>query len=145
MNIEKSFEGAFRRMRERNWDKIYVLVDIHDTILKACYNNNETYEWFPYAKEALDIMSHAQDISLILWSSTHESAIKDYVEHFKENGIRFDFINVNTETEDTELSCFKQKTYFNVGIDDKFGFDAEVDWKLIYDYLTEAIRLGKFR
>ena len=145
MDITKSFEGAFRRMRERHWDKIYVLVDIHDTIMRACYSNEETYEWFPYAKEALDIMSHAQDISLILWTSTHESAIKKYVNYFNNYGIRFDFINVNTETEDTELSCFKDKTYFNVGIDDKFGFDAEVDWKIIYDYLTEAIRLGKFK
>ena len=145
MNIEKSFEDAFKKMKERNWEKIYVLVDIHDTILRACYKDEETYDWFPYAKEALDIMSHAKQISLILWTSTHESAIQDYVDNFKNDGIKFDFININTETEDTELSCFKEKTYFNVGIDDKFGFDAENDWKVIYNYLTEAIRLGKFR
>ena len=39
MSIEKSFDAAFKRMKDRNWEKIYVLVDIHDTILKACYND----------------------------------------------------------------------------------------------------------
>ena len=145
MSIDKSFDAAFKRMKERNWEKIYVLVDIHDTILKACYHNEETHEWFPYAKEALDIMSHAQQISLILWSSTHKNAIKEYLEFFKNNGIKFDMVNINSETENTDLSDFTEKTYFNVGIDDKFGFEAETDWKITYDYLVEGIRLGKFK
>jgi hypothetical protein len=145
MNIEKSFEGAFKRMKDRNWEKIYVLVDIHDTILKACYHNEETHEWFPYAKEALDIMSHAQQISLILWTSTHNNVIKEYVDFFKKNGITFDMVNINHETKNTDLSCFDDKTYFNVGIDDKFGFEAETDWEILYNYLVEGIRLGKFK
>lgn len=145
MNIGKSFDGAFKRMKDRNWEKIYVLVDIHDTILKACYHNEETHEWFPYAKEALDIMSHAEQISLILWSSTHKEIIDEYIEFFKKNGITFDMVNVNHETKNTNLSCFDEKTYFNVGIDDKFGFDAEKDWEILYDYLVESIRLGKFK
>jgi hypothetical protein len=27
------------------------------------------------------------------------------------------------------------KFYYDIGIDDKFGFDAEIDWKEIYDFL----------
>lgn len=145
MDIIKSFEGAFKRMKDRNWDKIYVLVDIHDTILKACYYEQENYEWFPYAKEALDIMSHAERISLILWTSTHEDTIKKYLEFFKKNGITFDMVNQNIETENTDLASFDDKLYFNVGLDDKFGFDAETDWEIIYHYLIESIRLGKFK
>lgn len=145
MNIEKSFDGAFKRMKDRNWEKIYVLVDIHDTVFEACYHEKEEYKWYPFAKEALDIMSHAQQISLILWTSTYENVINDYVEYFKTNGIRFDYINRNTETKNTSLSCFDEKTYFNVGIDDKFGFEAETDWEIIYNYLVEGIRLGKFK
>ena len=145
MNIEKSFDGAFKRMKDRNWEKIYVLVDIHDTVFEACYHEKEEHKWYPFAKETLDIMSHAQQISLILWTSTYENIINDYVEYFKTNGIRFDYINRNTETENTSLSCFDEKTYFNVGIDDKFGFEAETDWEIIYDYLVEGIRLGKFK
>jgi hypothetical protein len=145
MNISKSFDIAFQKMKERKWDKIYVLVDIHDTILEACYHNKEEHKWFPYAKEALEIMSHAQNISLILWSSTHPSILEEYVAFFKENGIKFNFVNKNTDEANTSLSCFDDKTYFNVGIDDKFGFEAEKDWKEIYDYLVEGIRLEKFR
>ena len=145
MNIEKSFDSAFKRMRDRNWEKIYVLVDIHDTVFEACYHEKEEHKWYPFAKEALDIMSHAQQISLILWTSTYENVINDYVEYFKTNGIRFDYINRNTETENTSLSCFDEKTYFNVGIDDKFGFEAETDWEIVYNYLVEGIRLGKFK
>ena len=145
MSITKSFEGAFKRMKERNWEKIYVLVDIHDTVFEACYHNKEEYKWYPFAKEVLDIMSHAEQISLILWTSTHNSVIEEYLKFFKANGIRFDMVNVNTETQNTSLSCFDEKTYFNVGIDDKFGFDAETDWEILYDYLVESIRLGKFK
>jgi hypothetical protein len=145
MNIEKSFDGAFKRMKDRNWEKIYVLVDIHDTVFEACYHEKEEYKWYPFAKEALEIMSHAQQISLILWTSTYKNVINDYVEYFKTNGIRFDYINRNTETENTSLSCFDEKTYFNVGIDDKFGFEAETDWEILYNYLVEGIRLGKFK
>lgn len=145
MNIEKSFDAAFKRMKDRNWEKIYVLVDIHDTVFEACYHEKEEHKWYPFAKEALEIMSHVQQISLILWTSTYENVINDYVKYFKANGIEFDFINRNIETENTSLSCFDDKTYFNVGIDDKFGFEAETDWEIIYNYLIESIRLGKFK
>ena len=145
MSIEKSFDAAFRRMKERNWEKIYVLVDIHDTIFEACYHDEETHKWFPYAKDALEIMSYSEQISLILWTSSYENAINEYLEFFKANNIKFDMINANTETKNTSLSCFDNKTYFNVGIDDKFGFDAETDWEILYHYLVESIRLGKFK
>ena len=145
MNILKTFDASFQKMNERKWNHIYVLVDIHDTILEACYHNKEEYKWFPYAKEALEIMSYAQNISLILWSSTYGNLLDKYLEFFKENGINFEFVNKNTNEKNTELSCFDEKTYFNVGIDDKFGFEAEKDWKIIYDYLVEGIRLAKFK
>ena len=46
MSVIKSFENAFQRMRDKNWDKIYVLVDIHDTIFEACYETDENFKWF---------------------------------------------------------------------------------------------------
>ena len=145
MSIEKSFDNAFKRMVERKWDKIYVLVDIHDTIFEACYHEKENHKWYPFAKEALQIMSYANNIRLILWTSSHKESINEYLEYFKANGISFNMVNSNSETKNNELSCFDEKTYFNVGIDDKFGFDAETDWETVYNYLVEAIRLGKFK
>lgn len=145
MNILKSFENAFKKMKERNWDKIYVLVDIHDTIFEASYENEETFKWFPYAMEALSLMTNSKQIDLILWTSTYPSDIDRYLKEFEKYHIKFDFINRNNETENTSLSCFNEKTYFNVGIDDKFGFDAESDWEKVYEYLVECIRLDVFR
>ena len=37
MDIAKAFEVAFNRKIEKNWEKIYVVVDIHDTIIRVCY------------------------------------------------------------------------------------------------------------
>ena len=145
MSIENSFDRAFARMRRRNWEHIYVLVDIHDTVFEACYHNEEEYKWYPFAKEALQLMSYATNIKLILWTSSYRDIINEYLEYFKANGISFDMVNSNSETTNNELSCFDEKTYFNVGIDDKFGFDAETDWESVYNYLVEAIRLGKFK
>jgi len=145
MSIEKSFDNALKRMKDRNWEHIYVLVDIHDTIFEACYHEKENHKWYPFAKEALQIMSYARNISLILWTSSHKESINEYLEYFKANSISFDMVNSNSETQNNELSCFDEKTYFNVGIDDKFGFDAETDWEILYNYLVEGIRLGKFK
>ena len=103
------------------------------------------HKWFPYSKEALEIMSYAEQISLVLWTSTYKEVIDEYLRFFETNGIRFDMVNRNSETQNTELSCFDEKTYFNVGIDDKFGFDAENDWKILYDYLVEGIKMNKFK
>ena len=114
MSIEKSFDNAFKRMKDRNWEHIYVLVDIHDTIFEACYHEKENHKWYPFSKEALQIMSYARNISLILWTSSHKESINEYLEYFKANGISFDMVNNNSETKNNELSCFDEKTYFNV-------------------------------
>ena len=47
--IVKAFKNALERKKEQGWEKIYILIDIHDTIFKACYENEETYEPFPHA------------------------------------------------------------------------------------------------
>ena len=143
MNIVRSFETAFKRMKEKGWDKIYILVDIHDTVFEATYSKDEYYRWFPYAKEALHLMSINPRISLILWSSSYTDAIEKYIDTFEKSKIHFDMVNINKETEDNELSCFAQKTYFNVGIDDKFGFDARVDWEIVYHYLDDSMKIGR--
>jgi hypothetical protein len=78
---------------------------------------------------------------LILWTSSSEYAIFDYKIVFERNNIKFDYVNCNPEVErqstDPETLDLSSKYYFNIGIDDKFGFEPETDWKLIYDYLTK--------
>ena len=136
MDITKPFELAFNRKIEKNWEKIYVIVDIHDTILRACYENEETFDYFPYAKEALQLMTNRDDICLILWSGCHKEQLDNYKRHFAEEGILFDYTNENPEVGNTSFQNFEVKLYFNVGIDDKFGFDAETDWVKVIEVVS---------
>lgn len=135
MNIRRPFELALKKKKIDNWDKIYVLVDIHDTIFKASYYNKEMFEWFSYAKEALQVMSNRDDICLIIWTSSYTEKIQMYIRQLADNGIHIDMINDNAEVNNTTLSSFDKKPYFNVGIDDKFGFEPETDWEILYNFL----------
>ena len=141
MNIVKAFDNAYERAKEKNWDYIYILVDVHGTIFVPSYLNKENYEFYPYAKEALKLLSKDPNIKLILWTSSSEYAIFDYKIVFERNNIKFDYVNCNPEVErqktDPKTLDLSSKYYFNIGIDDKFGFEPETDWKRIYDYLTK--------
>ena len=140
MNIIEAFENAFEKKEIKLWDKIYVLIDIHDTIFKGSYSDEDSHKWMPYAKEALRLMSMMDDISIIIWSSSYPEKLNSYVEFLEKNNIHIDYVNENPEVQNTSLSCFDKKLYFNIGIDDKFGFDPCSDWMDIYDYLIERYK-----
>lgn len=136
MNIIKAFEAAFYRAKENNWDYIVVLVDIHDTIFKATYSKEENYEYIGKAKDALQVMSARKDIKIILWSSTFSKV--QYILKLDKDNIIIDAFNRNIDgIENTGIACFDEKPYFNVGIDNAFGFEPERDWDDIYNYLSK--------
>ena len=141
MNIVKTFDNAYERAKAKNWDCIYILVDMHGTIFEPSYLNKENYKYYPYAKEVLQLLSLYTDTKLILWTSTRPIDTVEYQKVFMNDDIYFDYVNENPEVErqptDPESLDLNQKFYFNIGIDDKFGFEPETDWKLIYDYLTK--------
>lgn len=137
MSIANAFKAALRRKLEKGWEKIYVVVDIHDTFLRACYEQEETYEYMPYAKPALQLLTSRDDICLILWSGCYPERLEAYRKRFSEDGIHFDYVNENPEVTNTSFQCFEDKLYFNVGIDDKFGFDPETDWARVIEALCD--------
>ena len=140
--IDHSIKAAYDRMIEKKWDKIYVLVDIHNTIFKPSYHKKETYQWFKGALESLQFMTKCKKICMILWTSSYKDKIDDYISVFEKNGIHFDYVNENPEVENDDLSCFDGKLYFNVGIDDKFGFCAEMgDWDIVYMRLNQFFEI----
>lgn len=95
--IETSIEFAYKRMKEKKWEKIYVLVDIHNTIFRPSYHNKEQYQWFIGAKEALQFLTKNEKTCLILWTSSHKSSVEEYIKVFEQNGIHFDYVNENPE------------------------------------------------
>ena len=137
MDITKAFSAAFERKILKNWEKIYVAVDIHDTILKACYEEKEEYDFFPHALQALRMLSERNDICMILWTACHPGPLADYLARFEEEGIHFDYVNCNPEVSNTELNNFDNKLYRKVGLDDKFGFEGEKDWQAVIDVLEK--------
>lgn len=147
-NIVKSFEDAFGRSKAKGWDRIYVMVDLHGTIFKPCYHNIEKFEYYPWAKETLQLMTKFEykydfDIMLILWTSSTSESLKAYFEKFRNDNIYFHYVNENPDVvaqpSDPSSSTFVDKFYFNVGLDDKFGFDPEHDWAEIYKFLYNKL------
>ena len=138
-NIIRTFDTAYEKFQRKGWDRLYVVVDIHDTIFKSCYYDKEEYLYFPAAREALRLLSNRDDIILILWSSSYTVNIFKYIDRLEKDKIHIDYVGENPEVDDTRLASFKSKFYFNVGIDNKFGFDPESEWKDIYYYFVAKL------
>lgn len=128
-------DRLFTMKKERGWEYLYFMIDVHNTLIKPTYDKSTDFEFFPYAKETMQLICKQKDIKTIMWTSTHPDTIKQYEDKFWEDGIVFDFVNENPDFKDDYIRCFIDKFYYDIGIDDKFGFDAETDWKEIYDYL----------
>ena len=137
MSITGAFMKAFTRKAEQGWEKIYVLVDVHDTIMKGMYSKDEPWLWYDWARLALKMMSVRDDICLILWTGSHVETVNAVTKTLEKRGIYFDYINENPEVKDTDFYCGDRKIYFNVGIDDKFGFEPETDWKEIVMFMSQ--------
>jgi len=133
--ILRAIEKALELKKSRNWDKIYIAIDIHDTIVEGNYKTNAIpTEFYPFAKETLQTLTKHEDVKLILFTCSHPHEIEEYLKLFKENEIHFDYINENpdVQTDINGYGNYDKKIYFNVLIDDKAGFDALLEWEPIY-------------
>ena len=139
MGLISYIEKVFNGLNNGSYKCIYIMVDVHNTILKPTFDKKETFEYFPYAKETLQLLSEKENIKLIMWTSSYDEKIQMYLKHFEENRIIFNFVNENKEYGNVSFACFDTKFYYDIGIDDKFGFDAENDWKEIYTFLTKKL------
>lgn len=126
---------VFKEREEKKYEYIYIAVDIHNSIFQPCFDKEETFQYFDYAKEVLQILSQLKFVKLILWTSTYKEKIDLYISHFEENNIHFSFVNENPMVKNGSFACFDSKFYCDIGIDDKFGFNAENEWKLIFELL----------
>lgn len=144
-SIIRAFETAYVNAKERDWDKIYIAVDIHDTMLVANFDSERSIEslprdWLPGAKEVVQIMSDRKDIHLILNTCSYPKEIAEYVKFFSDEGIEFKEINCNSEVMSTRHGFFREKMYVNVYLDDKAGF-RYTDWPSIKEFLIKQPEL----
>lgn len=138
-SIIKQIDKAFKLKEERNWDKIYFVFDIHETIIYPSHSTQETFRFYPNALSALKLISLRKDIVMILWSCSPVEKLNTYVEFFKNLGVNFDYINENPEVLNSDFANFGSKFYWNVGFDDKFGFDAEIEWTEVLEYFAQKV------
>jgi len=139
MNIAQlMIRNALKQKAEKNWDRLYWAIDLHDTIITGTYNRfNHGSTIYPHAKEVLDFLHDHPEHQTILWSSSHDDALFDIIKRFD---LRFNYINKNYEVPSNELCDFDKKLYFNLLIDDKAGFDGNTGWgdiknELIYQQI----------
>lgn len=127
--IEKQHFEAMDR--HESWDFTYWAFDLHGTIIIPNYDSdNIPREFYPYAKEVLQMLSKREDVVMYVYTCSHPHEQKKYVDYFKEEGIDFKYVNENPEvkTEPEGYGYYEAKPYFNVLFEDKAGFDPETDW-----------------
>lgn len=129
-----------RKEEAQGWDKIYLGIDIHETILEPTWSKELSTVYYPYAKETLQMMSLDSELCLILWSCSLPEFNDSYRLAFLADGIEFKYINSNPEVKSTHYADFESKLYFNVGLDDKFGFIPEEDWKCLYEFMKTRMK-----
>lgn len=134
--IIEAIERALVRAKAKGWNKTYWAIDIHDTIIKPNWQfNNIPTEFYPYAKEALQLITNREDITCLLYTCSHPNEIIQYLSYFEENDIYFPYVNENPEVTNETYGFYDQKPYFNVLLEDKAGFNADKDWKILLEYM----------
>lgn len=135
MSIVTAVAKAYAVMQTRNWDTVYWAVDLHGVCLKSNYKT-DSYEWInEAAKRALKVISSLPESKIILWSSVHPEEMGKILCFFAKEGITVRDFNNNRFEKSNDVSCFDEKFYFSVLLDDKAGFDPDTDWDAITYYL----------
>lgn len=133
-NIAKTLASALYRKKQMSWDKIYVAVDLHGTVLRENAEGNQ--QLIEAAGRCLKIMTERKDICLILWSASSDPDIQEARKMMCWAGIWFNYVNENPEVKGGDRYFARpSKPYFNVGIDDAFGFDPDTDWDKLIEVL----------
>ncbi len=138
MSVLKAIKKFYDDKEKRGWDKGYFFFDLHGTVLKPNYTyGNTPTEFYKYSIETLQYLTKLPEVEMVIYTCSHPHEIAEYVELFKKNDIQFKYINENPEVE-TQLNgygCYDKKPYMNVLFEDKAGFDPEVEWKEVLEYL----------
>jgi len=128
--IEVSLLRAFAMKKKRGWDRFYVAVDLHDTIVWSTYTKNmaEKFELFPGCADTLRFISGDDLFVLILFTSSYVDYLEQFYKTFEAEGIHFKYLNENPECPSTQMGDYSHKFYYNLLIDDKAGFNPLIDW-----------------
>ncbi len=135
--ITKAIKNCLSLAAKKGWDKTYWAFDIHGTILLPTFKTGVvSTEFYPYAKEAMQLLSKRDDIVRILYTCSHPHEIVEYLHYFTAHGIHFHHVNDNPDVCTGAYGFYDHKFYFNVLFEDKAGFDPLTDWKDVYELFS---------
>lgn len=130
--LEDVVRLAYEKAHARGWDRVYWMVDLHDTAIAATYASGGGITLLPGAGETLRWLLTFPETRIILWSSMSPELLAAHREAlFAEADRGRVYLNENPEEGDTAYASFQQKPYFNVLLDDKAGFDHARDWAAV--------------
>lgn len=136
--ITRAIEKCFQTARKKWWNKTYWAIDIHETIIEPNYDGDQIpTEWYPFAKQGLEMLSDRKDVCLIAFTCSWPKEIVKYREFFEANGINFEYANENPEVPNNAYGYYKNKPYWNVLFEDKAGFDP-LEWEYVIDLLRKT-------
>lgn len=135
-DILKSIKREIEKMDGReDWDRIFLMFDLHGTIIKPNFVvGNTEVEYYPLAKETLQLISNRSDLDLNIYTCSHDHEVIEYQKKFKEDGIIFKYVNENPDVETSGYGNYDKKPYMNILFEDKAGFFGETDWPPVYEY-----------
>jgi len=134
--IDKMFKHSFKK----EWFITYWAFDVHGVILKPNYRKNYfSADFYPYARETLQLLTKRKDIVMIMYTSSYPEEIEYYYKIFKENNIYFNYINENPEIDSLKgnFGHYDKKFYFNVLFEDKSGYDPLIEWEMVYNLMKK--------
>lgn len=136
--IIRAIENCLNQAKLKGWNKTYWAFDIHGTILKPTFKTGVvSTEFYPYAKEVMQILTRQKDIVRILYTCSYPDEIIQYIKYFESFDIRFDYVNENPDVCAGAYGHYDRKFYFNVLFEDKAGFDPMTDWGEVYELLIQ--------
>jgi hypothetical protein len=138
--ITKAIKNCLHNAKLKGWDKTYWAFDIHGTMLKPTFISGVvSTEFYPYAKEVMQLLSKRNDIVRVLYTCSYPHEIEQYITYFKQHDIHFDHINKNPDVCAGAYGHYESKFYFNVLFEDKAGFDPLTDWKEVLSLLQSEL------
>ena len=82
-------------------------------------------------------------MALILYTCSYQEEVEQYLTMFRQEGINFEYVNENPEAKNTQYGCFDKKPYMNIILDDKAGFEGDLDEDGVNDWLRIKQVLAK--
>lgn len=126
---------ALKRMKDNNWDFMYLAIDVHGTMIKPTHHNDNKFEFYNDAEKALQYISTREDIVMIMYTSSYPEYIDKLMGFLVDHDIYFDYVNENLNVESDHVCDFSDKFYYDALLDDKAGFNPDTDWTKLMNTL----------